>query len=395
MADHETIYDFDKYVDRRKTDCIKWDRGPAATDPDMLPVWIADTDFEVCEAITEAIRRRCGHPVFGYGVPPAGLFSGIIRWFRERHGIEFEKEWIQIGTGVVTAVSYCIQALTSPGDRVLIQTPVYDPFKAVINGTGRQLAESPLVSKGGRWQMDLEDLERQFADGVKLIVLCNPHNPVGTVWTREELEALADLCNKYNVYIASDEIHCDFGLFGHAYTSVLAFPQIRHLAVCCTAPGKTFNISGLAISFTVIPDQQLREKLSTAFRSAWLINPNLLGMEAAAAGYNYGGAWHDAQTAYLEESARYVRERLEKEAPHIRPAVHEGTFMMWLDFSDFGLSNEELEQELLQKWHIRMNAGWHYGPGGDQFMRLNIGCRRGLLKAVLDRLAEMHKAHFE
>ena len=395
MANSELLKNFDKAVDRRKSCCIKWDRGPAALDPNIIPMWIADTDFESPREVSEAIIRRCAHPVFGYGFPPAALTEGFINWFKERHDIEISRDWIQVGTGVVTAISYSVQAFTQPGDKVLIQTPVYDPFKAVISGTGRQPVESRLLPKDGRWCMDFEDLERRFAEGVKMIVLCNPHNPVGSVWTREELGALADLCRKYNVYITSDEIHCDFGLFGNRYTSMLSFPQVRHLTVCCTAPGKTFNISGLAISLTVVPDETLREKLSTAFRSAWLINPNLLGLEAAAAAYTHGADWHDAQLEYLEENSRLVKSRLEKEAPHIRPAVHEGTFMMWLDFSDFKLSNEALEEEIVHKWHIRMNSGWHYGPGGDGFMRMNIGTRRELINTALDRLADMHRAYFK
>lgn len=390
-----STFDFDTPVDRRGTSCIKWDIGPKRlNEPDLIPLSIADTDFSCPSEVTEAIIKRCGHPVFGYTVADQAFYTGIINWFEARHQLHLEKDWLRAGSGVVTAISYAIQTLTSPGDKVLIQSPVYDPFPAVTRGTGRVLVESPLIARNNTYEMDYADLEQQFRNGVRLMILCNPHNPVGRVWTREELQRLAALCLQYHVYIVSDEIHCDFGLFGHRYTSILAIPEIHPLAVCCIAPGKSFNLAGLAASATAVPDAQLNARLADSFRSAWLINNNILGLTATTAAYTYGGEWMDAQLAYLEGNSRLVTERLAKEAPHIVPAVHEGTFLMWLNFRDFGMTNEALSQEVVHTWKLGMNDGWHYGPGGEGYMRLNIGCSRQLLNTVIDRLVQMHHAHF-
>ena len=388
-------FDFETPIDRHGTNCIKWDRaGGRFQEKDVLPLWIADTDFACPPAVQEAIRSRNEHPIYGYGMTPPEFYANFMNWFHDRHEVAIKKEWIQVGTGVVTAVSYAVQTLTVPGDRVLIQTPVYDPFAAVVNGTGRALVCSPLIFKDNTYIMDYEALEEEFRSGVRLMILCNPHNPVGRVWTVEELERLAELCLKYHVYLVSDEIHADFGLFGHSYVSALRLPELYPLLVCCLAPGKTFNISGLAISATVIPDKDLHEQISRQLRSAWLINPSLLGLEAAAAAYGQGSDWMDGQIRYLEGNSRLVTGRLAADAPHIHPAVHEGTFMMWLDFSDFSMPDDDLSAEIVHTWKLGMNEGWHYGRGGEHHMRLNIGCSRILLNEALNRLTAMHRAHF-
>ena len=388
-------YDFDTPVSRKGTCCLKWDRGAGKfQEPDVLPLWIADTDFPCPPEVTQAIARRCEHPVLGYSFAPEDYYTSIMDWFQTRHGLTIQRDWIRPACGVVTSVSYAIQALTRPGDRVLIQTPVYDPFHAVTVGTGRTVVESPLRFADNTYTMDYENLEHAFQNGVRLMVLCNPHNPVGRVWTAEELQRLVDLCVKYQVYIVSDEIHCDFSLFGNHYTSILAFPEIHPLAICCIAPGKTFNLSGLCTSTTLVPSSRLNQKLLDQLRTAWLINPNILGMVASAAAYTHGGEWMDQQLAYIEGNSLLVQQRLEKEAPHIVPARHEGTFLMWLNFRDFGLTNEALSSELVHTWHLGMNEGWHYGTGGDGFMRLNIGCSRQLLSRAIDQLVQMHRAHF-
>ena len=388
-------FNFDAPIDRNGTCCIKWDRRMGKfQEPDVLPLWIADTDFACPPEVNEAIINRCSHPIYGYSFASDTYYSSIIDWFQNRHRLTIDRSWMRTASGAVTSVSYSIQALTEPGDQVLIQTPVYDPFQVVTEGTGRRLVESPLIFRDNSYVMDYEDLERRFRDGVRLMVLCNPHNPVGRVWSERELERLAELCVKYHVYLISDELHCDFALFGNRYTSILSIPEIHPLAVCCIAPGKTFNISGLAVATTLIPNPELDQKVFAKLRSAWLINPNLLGLEASAAAYAHGGEWADAQVRYIEENSRFVQKQLGEEAPHIVPARHEGTFLMWLNFRDFGLSNEALENELVHTWHLGMNGGWHFGPGGDGFMRLNIGCTRKTLSEAVDRLVQMHRAHF-
>lgn len=388
-------YNFDAPINREGSCCLKWDRRAGKfQESDIIPLWIADTDFACPPEVIEAIAQRCAHPVLGYSFASEDYYESIIHWFETRHSLTIQREWMRAASGVVTSISYGIQALTKPGDKVLIQPPVYDPFAAVAAGTGRVVVENPLRYADNTYTMDYENLEAAFQDGVRLMVLCNPHNPVGRVWTAEELRRLVELCVKYQVYLISDEIHCDFALFGNRYTSILAFPEIHPLVICCVAPGKTFNLSGLAVSTTLVPNPELNQRLLDQLRTAWLINPNVLGLVASTAAYARGGAWMDEQLRYVEDNSALVQERLSREAPHIRPARHEGTFLMWLNFREFGLTNEALSQELAHTWHLGMNDGWHFGSGGDGFMRLNIGCRRELLHQAIDQLVRMDRAHF-
>lgn len=388
-------YDFDKPVCRKGTNCIKWDRSRGKfQEEDLLPLWIADTDFNCPKEVTEAIKTRCGHPIFGYSFPSEEYYTSIINWFAARHSLALDKDWIRACCGVVTSISYSIQALTKPGDKVLIQTPVYDPFQAVIESTGRRVAENPLIYTGHTYKIDFDGLEEEFKGGVRLMVFCNPHNPVGRVWTPDEISRIVSLCRRYQVYLVSDEIHCDIELFGSRYTSVLSIPDSHPVAVSCVAPGKTFNISGLGISSMLIPNQEIHQKIFSKLRSAWLLNPSVLSMEASAAAYTHGFGWLDAQLDYIESNARLVSERLAVSAPNIRPAVLEGTFLMWLDFNSFNMTDDSLHQELVHTWHLGLNDGNHYGTGGYGFMRMNIGCSRKLLSQALDRLIQMHEVHF-
>lgn len=389
----EHTYDFDTPIDRTGTCCIKWDRRKGKfQDDQVLPMWIADTDFACPQEVTEAITRRCAHPIFGYSFPRDQYFTSIIDWFASRHGLSLKKEWIRPSCGVVTSISYCIQALTSPGDKVLIQPPVYDPFQAVIAGAGRRVVENPLIHTDNTYTMDFDHLEQAFQEGVRMMILCNPHNPVGRVWSREEITRLVSLCVQYQVYLVSDEIHCDIELFGNHYTSVLAVPEGHPYTISCIAPGKTFNVSGLAISSLLVPNQDLNDRIGSQLRSAWLINPSVLALEASAAAYTHGSPWLDAQLAYLEDNARLVASRLAAEAPSIVPAKLEGTFLMWLDFSAFGLTGARLQEELIHTWHLGFNDGPHFGTGGEGFMRMNIGCNRSLINQAVDNLVKMHLA---
>ena len=389
-------YQFGTPISRIGTNCIKWDRCKGKFKEDnVLPLWIADTDFACPQEVTAAISRRMEHPIFGYSFPGSEYFTSIMDWFSARHGISLERNWIRCCSGVVTSISYAIQALTNPGDQVLIQPPVYDPFQAVIKGTGRTVVENPLIYADHTYTMDFAGLEQAFLNGVKMMVFCNPHNPVGRVWTKEEITRLVQLCARYEIWLVSDEIHCDIELFGNRYTSVLAVPEGHGCTIACIAPGKTFNLSGLAVSSMVIPNQEINDRIGSQLRTAWLINPSVLGMEASAAAYTCGGPWLDAQLAYLEDNARLVMKRLSEEAPSIVPAKLEGTFLMWLDFRSYGLTDEELENELIHTWHVGFNGGSHFGTGGEGFMRMNIGCHRKVLSQVLDSLASMHQSHFQ
>lgn len=387
-------YHFEIPIVRTGTNCIKWDRRAGKfKEADVLPLWIADTDFACPTEVTEAIVNRCSHPIFGYSFPGETYYTSVIDWFRLRHGIALEKSWIRPSCGVVTSISYCIQALTQPGDKVLIQPPVYDPFQAVILGTGRSVVENPLIQKHDTYEINFDGLEQAFQSGVRMMIFCNPHNPVGRIWKKEEITRLVHLCRQYQVYLVSDEIHCDIELFGNHYTSVLSVPEGHDFTISCIAPGKTFNISGLAISNMLIPNPELNSRIGTQLRSAWLINPSVTGLEASAAAYTYGADWLDAQLVYLEDNARLVQTRLASEAPAIIPAKLEGTFLMWLDFRAFSLSDEALQEELIHTWKLGLNGGIHFGHGGEGFMRMNIGCHRDTLNQALDHLVQMYRSH--
>lgn len=388
-------YNFDTPVCRKGTNCLKWDRSSGKfKENDVIPLWIADTDFNCPEEVTAAVKDRLNHRIFGYSYPPEEYYSSIMSWFKGRHGLDIQKDWIRACCGVVTSISYAVQALTQPEDQVLVQTPVYDPFQAVIKGTGRTVVENPLIYRNHTYEMDFSGLEQVFRSGVKLMILCNPHNPVGRIWSREELFRVVSLCKEYGVYLVSDEIHCDIELSGSRYTSVLAFPESHEFSISCISPGKTFNLSGLGVSSMLIPNQEINQEIASKLRSAWLLNPPVLSMEASAAAYTHGSAWLDAELHYLEENSRLVERRLKTEAPHIIPAKHEGTFLMWLDFREFGMSVDDLHEELVHTWHLGFNDGFHYGTGGEGFMRMNIGCSKQLLTQALDQLVQMHKAHF-
>jgi len=380
------MYDFDTPVERRGTDCVKWDGMERAFGrADLLPFWIADGDFLPLPAITEAIRKRAGDDkAFGYTTPGEGYFTSILRWCRERNGLSLSRADILPVPGVVTALAVSLLALTDKGDGVLINPPVYPPFFDTVRGLGRTPVESPLQSRGnGDWRLDFADLEEKMRGGVRAYLLCSPHNPVGRVWTQEELSRVAALCRRYGVQLISDEIHGDIMLGGTTFCPTLA---VEPHAVAVAAPSKTFHIAGLKCSHFLIPDESLRRKIAAQLHLLHL-ECNLFGLVAAEAAYTHGAQWAKECNAYLTENARFAVSFLAEHLPGAVAYVPEGTYLLWIDFSAYALTGEELRRRLTEKAGVALNAGTDYGRAYGSFMRLNVAAPRALLAKGLAAIA--------
>ena len=378
-------YDFDEIIPRRGTNSVKWD---LATDERVLPMWVADMDFRTAPPVLDALERRLRHGVFGYTKVPDAYFEAVKGWFGKRHGFRIENEWILPTTGVIPALSVILKALTEPGDKVILQTPVYNCFFAVLERTGRQPLANPLIDEGGAYRMDFEDLERKAADPqAKLIFLCNPHNPVGRVWTKEELLRLGDICERYGVIVVSDEIHADFVFEGSHQVLAGLKESYRKFVVTCTAPSKTFNLAGLQVSNIFIPDDALRRKFEQAVAASGYSQLNTMGLVACEAAYRYGEEWYDAVKAYIRENLAYAQHFLEEQIPQVKAVKPEGTYLLWVDFRSLGLSGKELEDLIVKKAGLWLDSGDIFGAAGRGFERINVACPRSVLTEALERLA--------
>lgn len=384
-----TQYSFDKLIDRKNTNSLKHDfaveRGLPA---DVLPLWVADMDFRAPEPVLDALRKAVEHGIFGYSDVKSDYFEAVSNWFLTRFGWQTRPEWLVRTPGVVFALAMAVRALTKPGDGVLIQPPVYYPFFSVIRDNGREVVESPLVYDGKRYQIDFADLEDKLVRRqVKLFLLCSPHNPVGRVWTREELRQLGDLCMRHGVIVVSDEIHCDFAFPEHPHTPFpVAVPEWAEQTVVCTAPSKTFNLAGLQVSNIWVPGSGLRDKLRAEIERSGYSLLNALGLVACQAAYTQGGAWLDACRAYLRENLDHLRNYLAQSLPQIRLVEPEGTYFAWLDFSALGLDSASLNELIIHRAKLWLDAGSIFGGGADQFQRVVLACPRATLTQALDRL---------
>lgn len=382
-------YDFDRQITRRGTDSYKWDSAGSA---EVLPMWVADMDFPTAPAIVEALRRRVEHGIFGYTRVPDSYYDAVTGWFARRHGWRFDREWIIYTSGVVPALSAVIKALTAPGDKVLVQTPVYNCFFSSIRNNGCETVSSPLVFTGTTYTVDYEDLERRAADPrVKVMLLCNPHNPAGRVWRREELVRIGEICLRHGVTVIADEIHGELVLPGHRYTPFASISEdfLRH-SVTCTSPSKAFNIAGLQIANIICADAGLRASIDRAINVNEVCDVNPFGVIATQAAYNEGEAWLDRLLEYLQANYLYMREFCREHLPDFPLTVLEGTYLVWMDCRKLGLSSEELEQRLIAEAGLWLNAGTMYGAEGEGFMRWNIACPRATLAEGLKRLELFH-----
>jgi cystathionine beta-lyase len=379
-------FDFDHPADRRGTSSFKWDLP--GMDKDVLPLWVADMDFAAPPGVVRALLDRAAHGVYGYTFAPEGLFEAFIDWQWKKNRFKVERDWIVFAPGVVPSLHYALDAYAGPGDGVVVQPPVYRPFYRAVEVTGRRLVLNPLRDTGLGYEMDFDALEAAAA-GVKVLILCNPHNPVARVWTGEELERLGEICVKNDIVVVSDDIHSDLVLPGHPYVPLANIRgDFAARTVTCFAPSKTFNIPGTGCAFIVIPDPALRAAFRKAGeRTAALDGTNLFSAAAAEAAYRTGGPWLEALVPYIRANYDFLKNRLAQRIPSVRVYPLEGTYVAWLDFRSFRISDEALENLLLREAKVKLNGGPIFGPGGEGFQRINLACPRNILEEALRRMA--------
>ena len=380
---------FDEGVDRRGTACIKWDFQEADYGRSgLLPFSIADADYRTHQPILDALKKRIDNGVIGYTDLDETYFSAVKGWCERHHDWKVESEWIVPTGGIVPAMCNAIEAFTEQNAKVIVQPPVYDPFYSIIRASGRELVKNDLILDESGYRMDYEKLEEACRQGARVLLLCSPHNPVCRVWTREELQRLADICKTYGVIVISDEIHWDLALGKRVHTTMGAFEEIWEQLVVCTSCSKTFNIAGLETSNLIIPGRKLRETYQNWLYARYLFCPNTLGLEATKAAYLTGDEWVDEEKAYLTENAATVCAFMEEHLPKVIVAEPQGTYLMWFDMRKYGLGSEELVKRIADAG-AGLNSGHHYGEQCDGFVRMNIACPR---TQMLDGLECIRKA---
>jgi cystathionine beta-lyase len=379
-------FDFDRVISREGTSSVKYDARQATFGrADVMPLWVADMDFASPECVTEALVQRVQHPVYGYTLAPESLFDALIAWLKTRHGWEIPREWIILCPGVVPSLYAAVQAFAQPGEGVIIQPPVYFPFMSSVTDTGRQLIVNPLKLENGRYTFDLAHLEQSAAQGARLLLLCSPHNPVGRVWSRQELNDLLDVVRRYDLVILSDEIHADLLYPG---TTHIPLATMDSNVITAVAPSKTFNIPGLGLSALVVPNPAHRAALNKIFGQMHVSSTNPFGMAAFEAAYRGGASWLNALMGYLAETRDVVRNYLAAELPQIKLIEPEGTYLLWLDCREMRLSDQELRQFFVKQAGLGMSPGTLFGEGGSGFMRMNIGAPRAQILRAMKNIAE-------
>lgn len=371
-------YNFDEIVQRRGTNSYKWD---SADDAEVLPMWVADMDFRTAPAIIEALQQRVAHGIFGYTRVPDAYYEAVINWFGRRHNWKIQKDWMIYTSGVVPAISAVIKALTQPGDKVLVQTPVYNCFFSSIRNNGCEIVSNPLVYKENTYVIDYEDLERKVADEkVKILLLCNPHNPAGRVWSKEELTRIGEICIRHGVWVVSDEIHCELVYTGYTYTPFASISEeFLHHSVTCISPSKSFNIAGLQIANIVSADEEVRRQIDKAININEVCDVNPFGVIATIAAYNEGEEWLLQLLDYLKGNYECMKTFCEVSLPNFPITRLEGTYLVWMDCRSLPYPSEELEEKLVKEEKLWLNAGTMYGAEGEGFMRWNIACPRAVL----------------
>lgn len=382
-------YNFDEIIDRRNTNSIKYDFASERGVPeDVLPLWIADMDFKTPPEVTDALVKSSMHGIFGYTEVKNDYFCAVNNWFSSRFDFEIHRPWLVKTPGIVYAICMAIRAFTQIGDAVLIQKPVYYPFSKTVIDNGRRLVNNALIYKDGKYHIDFDDFEKKIVDNnVKLFVFCSPHNPVGRVWTKDELIRIGDICLKHDVIVVSDEIHCDFVYGGHKHHILASLsPEYLHNTITCTAPSKTFNLAGLQISNIFIANSNIRQKFKQEIVKTGYSQHNTMGLVACQSAYKHGRDWVDELNVYLAENLSFLRYYLSEKLPQIKLIEPEGTYLVWLDFSALSLSERELDVLLLHKAKLWLDNGRMFGEEGEGFVRINIACPREILKTALQRL---------
>lgn len=381
-------YDFSRPTDRRGTDSYKWDSAPEA---DIIPLWVADMDFETFPAITEALQRRVAHGIFGYTRVPEAYYEAVCRWFKKRHGWHINREDIIYTSGVVPAVSAVIKALTLPGDQVIVQGPVYNCFFSSIRNNGCEMVSNSLIynKEELRYEIDFDDLERKLKhERARLMLLCNPHNPGGRVWTRDELTRVAELCRKYGVRVVSDEIHCELTLYDNEYVPFGSLPdELSRDSITCCSPSKAFNTAGLQIANIVCRDAEVRNRINRAININEVCDVNPFGVIALQAAYSDEGyEWLTQLRKYISANYDLLLERFARELPKCKVMRMEGTYLAWIDCSELHISSDEIEKMLMHENKVWVNAGSMYGAEGAAFIRINMACTSELLNEGITRI---------
>jgi len=381
-------YSFDYLPQREGTHCVKWDlREAYFGKPDILPLWVADMDFETPDFILDSIRERLNHPVLGYTVRPDSFNQAFIDWSGKKYNWQVKKEWMSFSPGVVSAVTLAVQGFTEPGDEVITQPPVYFPFFQSVEGTGRTLIYNQLKEVNGRLCMDLDQLESIITSKTKMIIISNPHNPGGSAWTEQELIQLGDICEKHNIMVVSDEIHSDL-VFKPAQHTPFAkvVPQERVKSITCMAASKSFNLAGMSTSLVIAPDEEVMKKYTQLMQVSHINMGNIFGSIATQTAYAEGADWLDQLMDYLLDNRDFLYAFINTRLKPLRMLIPEATYLAWVDFSELGLSQDRLNHWLINEAKVAMNSGTLFGPGGEGFIRINFACPRSMLQEALERI---------
>ncbi len=384
-------YDFNKITDRHNTNAIKYDLAVARGKPaDVLSLWVADMDFPTAPQILDALHAKVNHGIFGYSVPNESFYEAVKNWQKREHDFEVERRWIVTTPGVVFAIASAIKAFTKEGEAVIIQTPVYYPFKNMIEANKRKLVTSPLFEKDGKWYIDFEDFEKKIVENdVKLFILCSPHNPVGRVWSKDELTRLSEICLKHKVLVFADEIHNDFVFEGHKHTVFSTISKETALnSIISTSASKTFNLAGLQFSVNFIQNPLLKSKFHEERDKTGYDEPSLMGLVATQAAYEHGKEWLSALKKHLSSNLDFVRQFVSENLPKARLIEPEGTYLLWLDFSAYGYSDAELDDLIVNKAKVWLDRGTMFGKEGNCYQRINIATPLPLLKEALERISK-------
>lgn len=389
-------YNFDEVIDRHGTDCLKYDFGMKRKGrDDLLPLWVADMDFRLPDEILDEFHKRIDHGIFGYTDPLDEYFDAMNHWFSTRYGYTIKPEWVTLGAGIVYALGTSVKAFTEEGDAMMVMQPVYYPFSEVIKNDGRKLVNCQLRYENNRYSIDFEKMEQMIKEeNVKALIFCNPHNPVGRVWTREEMEKVAEICLKYNVIWMVDEMHCDFIFPGHEFTSCMNLDKKFHEIIALySSPGKTFNVAGLQPANIIIPNEELRKKYQWANTQAAYSQGSLMGQLAVKVCYTKGADWVYELVEYIYENVKYMSRYVKENFPKAKMVEPEGTYLVWVDFSGYGFSNEELEHLMLEEAKLWLDSGIIFGPETAQFERFNVACPRVMVEQALTQLKNALDKH--
>ncbi|MGG3801701.1 MalY/PatB family protein [Metabacillus fastidiosus] len=385
-----TNYNFDEVIDRRETDSKKWSKKHLQEkfgDEESIPLWIADMDFRVAQPIIEALTERAQHGIFGYGHKSDAFLEAVVNWNKKRNGWDIEKEWILFTPGIIPSLNFIVETFCNPGDKVIIQSPVYHPFVNIITNNGCHIANNPLILNNGKYEMNFSELERIAQDSrTKLMFLCSPHNPVGRVWTSEELRRLGEICLDNDVLVVSDEIHSDLIYHPNRHIPFAKISEEFMMnSIICTSPSKTFNLAGLHISDIIIPNEKLRRELNHKLTTID-IDPGSFASVAQIAAYNEGEEWLEQLIIYLQENLDIIDNFLKDRIPRVKLIRPEATYLAWLDFSDFHFTEMELQQLMQKKAIVALNDGYIFGNGGEYFQRINFACPRIILQKALESI---------